>query len=414
MVPKAGLHPNFAGMRLLMVLSRFPYPVLKGDKLRAYYQLAELGRHHQITLVCTTYDRDWLQHLPQVQMHCQRVEVVQLRWWHKPLNLLRALFNGNPFQAEYFRSRRASNRIAALVQETTPDAVYVQLVRSTENLPATLLSVHRVLDYMDCMSAGMDKRAAFSPWYLRGVVAAEARRLRRYEARIAAQFDACTVITEADRALLPESVRPRTHIVPNGLAEEFRSAERLPRSQRDIPVLFTGNMSYHPNVKAAEFLVREVMPLLWTENPNLTLYLVGTDPTPEVRALASNRVTVTGFVPHLLPYVQRAQVFVAPMFSGAGLQNKLLEAQAVGVPSVASPQANAALGAEPGREVLVATDARSFAQQIRALLYEPDWAETLGQAGRHFVLNTYSWQRAGAELEALLFPALVEGHRATT
>ena len=217
--------------------------------------------------------------------------------------------------------------------------------------------------------------------------------MARYEGLLAHRFDGLAIISAADAALLPPEVaraNRHLHIWPNGVAAEFFETRRV--AQPDIDLIFTGNLSYHPNVAAAVYLVREVLPRLVARNLNPMVYLVGTRPAAAVQALAGPQVVVTGQVPDVRAYLARARVFVAPLFLGSGLQNKLLEALAAGLPVVTTPLANAALEAQAGRHLLTGTDAEELAAAVAGLLANPDQAHALGQAGLAFVRDHFDWQ----------------------
>jgi glycosyltransferase involved in cell wall biosynthesis len=174
----------------------------------------------------------------------------------------------------------------------------------------------------------------------------------------------------------------------------------------------TGKMSYHANVTAAKHLVKDIMPLVWQERPEVRVEIVGQRPTREVRALArpsqSGRsggdvgdVLVTGEVADIRPYLQRATLAVAPILYGVGVQNKILEAMAASAPVVATAVATAALTVQEGREVLVGHSAAEMASHILRLLDDPELRVRLGCAGRLFVQENHNWALALDQLEAI-------------
>jgi glycosyltransferase involved in cell wall biosynthesis len=166
-------------------------------------------------------------------------------------------------------------------------------------------------------------------------------------------------------------------------------------------LLFCGNMSYHPNVDAAVFLAEEILPLVRQLHPEARLLIAGTTPAARVQALASDAVTVSGRLPDIRDAYAAAQVFVAPMRVGTGLQNKLLEAMAMERPCVTTPLANNALRGRPGEDVLVGESAPELAALIISLLNDPAAAAQLGRQGRRFVQEHYNWEAATNKLEAL-------------
>jgi glycosyltransferase involved in cell wall biosynthesis len=254
---------------------------------------------------------------------------------------------------------------------------------------------------MDAFSAGMARRAELTPWPLKLIVRNEARRLARYEAALAPAFQALTIISEADRDQLSPAVAQRVQIVPNGVNRAFLQP---PAEQpKPIDLIFTGNMSYYPNVQAAKYLVQELLPAL--ADVSLNVFLVGTSPSSQVKALANEQVTVTGYVADLRPYLAQAKLFVAPLFSGSGLQNKLLEAMGMHVPVITTPNAHRALGGEPDKTLAVCKDKAAFVASIHRLLASPREAERMGAAGHAYVVRNYDWQVFNQQLEAIFAAA---------
>jgi glycosyltransferase involved in cell wall biosynthesis len=169
-------------------------------------------------------------------------------------------------------------------------------------------------------------------------------------------------------------------------------------------VVLTGKMSYHANVTAALNLVEKIMPHVWRERPDVQVVIAGSAPTPAVRRLAAQhapRVSITGYVADLRPYLQSAAVAAAPIPYGAGIQNKVLEAMACGVPVVASPQASSAIQAEIGTELWVAGEPAEFASALLRLLADPGLRRQLGEAGRQYALAHHRWERLAGDLEGV-------------
>lgn len=386
-------------MNIVVALSRFPLPTDKGDKLRAYYQIRHLAQKHQIHLICLNDAPIAPEDLQAMQEICASIEVIQLGKLKKLFNLAGSLFNRLPFQVNYFRSVRMKKVLEEKIKSTRAEVCYVQLIRLAKNIPFHDNTAY-FLDYMDAFSVGMENRISLSPWYLKPFVKIEARRLQEFEAKVAVPYDGFSIISEQDAAVLPDLLKNEIAIIRNGVGEMF--FEELPVVNKDFDLLFTGNLGYHPNEKAALYLVNEILPELEKKGIKATVCLAGARPAPAVRALASERVTVTGRVPDLREYFNRSRLYVAPLISGQGLQNKLLESMAMGLPTMTSPGPNAALGAAPGKEILVANDAADFANKIKKMLADPEEAQKIAKAGRAFVKNHYHWDGVNQQLEDLL------------
>ncbi|SDK33885.1 sugar transferase, PEP-CTERM/EpsH1 system associated [Catalinimonas alkaloidigena] len=388
-------------MKILVAASRFPWPLEKGDKLRLYHQLHYLSQHHEVYLICLAEALPTAAQLRSIQALVKRLEVIPLPLPQRLAHLASGLLNSLPFQVNYFRSPLMRKRVRALVKAYQIDVVYTQLIRLGENIP-TELETPRYLDYMDALSEGMRKRGERSPWWQRPLIAVETRRLRRYELTLMEHFQRYSMITDADAAIFPRSLRASVDVIANGISPDFLQDDIPPAHPQPLDLIFTGNMGYHPNVLAACYLVDQLVPLLKEQGQSVTVGLVGVRPAAEVRRLESPEVLITGFVPDLRPYLKAARIMVAPLFTGSGLQNKLLEAMALGVPVVTTPLANRALGAQPGEEILEGATAAELTRHIVFLLTHPDEARRLGAQGQAFVRERYDWQKANRRLERSL------------
>jgi len=234
----------------------------------------------------------------------------------------------------------------------------------------------------------------------------ELGRTRRYEAWLAGQFDRVLVTSPKDqdavRSLAPSVVAEgRVEVLPNGVALDYFTPD--PTHPRDAATLvISGKMSYHANVTMAVQFAQRVFPIVKSARPDVKLVIVGKDPSAEVRALATDpAVTVTGGVPDVRPYLRQATVAAAPIAYGVGIQNKVLEAMAVGTPVVCTPQAVSALQTVDGRDLVVAESETDQAQAIVDLLNDPARAAQIGSAGRAYIERHHDWSRITERLEAI-------------
>ena len=310
-------------MRLLVLLSRFPYPLDKGDKLRAYYQLRYLaGQGHDICLLALSDEPVSAAGLAAVRPLCRGgLHLHRLRRPAQGRGLARALATaGRPLQVGYFYEAAAQRLVNQLLVSFQPNHVYCQLIRMAEYVRG--YAGPKTLDYMDVFSAGMARRVATAPAWQRPVIALEARRLAAYEAEVFGWFDHRTIISDQDRQLVPHPQRDQITIVPNGIAlDVFQARPLVPKT---CELVFCGNMGYHPNVDAACWLAEEILPLVQRQHPQARLLVAGTTPAPRVQALARlPGVAVSGWLPDIRSAYAQARVFVAPMRVGTGLQNKL-------------------------------------------------------------------------------------------
>ncbi len=395
-------------MRLLVAAPRFPWPLDKGDRLTVFSLLQHFGRRHAVALVCFLepgQDPAWVRRLDGV---VERVEVVPLR---RPVAYARTalgLASRRPLQVHYYRSGAMARRLRRVIEEFHPDLVYAHTIRMAEYLagdrpvPGVL-----AMQISMALNGGRLARFASSPLW-RAAYRLEAGRAGRYEPRVAARFDRCLLISEADVAALGLP-RP-TNVLVNPHGVDFEYFRRSPGAVAETGrIVFTGNMAYAPNGDAVEWFVTEILPLVRRQVPGARLDVVGADPTRRVLDLAAlPAVEVTGRVPDLRPYLERAVVGIDPLRIGAGLQNKVLEGMSMGLPMVITSIANEGIGAVPGEEVLVADDPPSFAAAVVRLLEDADLRRAIGGRARQTIEQRWSWAAHFADLEAAML-SLVAG-----
>ncbi|MBK9175564.1 MAG: glycosyltransferase [Flavobacteriales bacterium] len=387
-------------MKLLVLLSRVPFPLEKGDKLRAYHLIARLAERHEVFLFCLSDVRADPEHIAHLQRFCARIEVVQIKRWRILLKLLTAVFTRLPVQVVYFHHRHAQRRIDKAIADFKPDHVLCQLVRTTEYVRRRY-ALPKTIDYMDTLSKGMERRTETAPWYLRPIFRMETRRLIRYENIMFDQFDHAVIISAQDRDYIYHPLRDRMAVVPNGVDTDHFTPQHV---QPHYDLLFTGNMNYPPNIDSVLYLVQKVLPIVRQARPQASLLISGVDPTASVRDLAraDPLITVTGWVKDIRGSYASARLFVAPMQIGTGLQNKLLEAMAMRIPCITSALANNAVGAPPGQAILIGETPEEYAALILRLLDDAAERARIAEQGYRFVREHFNWDRSARALEDLL------------
>jgi glycosyltransferase involved in cell wall biosynthesis len=273
-------------------------------------------------------------------------------------------------------------------------------------------SLRVVWDSVDCISYLFEQAASHaSTFKSRGMASLELASTKKYEARVAGQFDHVVVTSPTDCSMfqaLPGAhlEDDRISILPNGVDLDYFSPG-LPETREPDSLVVSGKMSYHANVAMVLNLVNSILPLVREEIPGVKLVIAGKDPPPIIQRMAGiPGVTITGTVPDLRPYLQTAAVAVAPLVYGAGIQNKVLEAMACETPVVASRQAASALCALPGQDLLVAEDDRSFARAIVDLIADPQRRSSIGASGRRYVETYHAWDQIAEDLERILHQTL--------
>lgn len=381
-------------MRILFLTSRFPYPLEKGDKLRAFYQMRALSEQHEVILVSIGEGQINVNDLEKVRPFTEGVYLLNITPIERMASLFRALFSGMPFQIAWFYSKKIQSIIKEIYNEVRPDHVYCQLPRMAEY--AKVLGPERSLDYMDCFGVGMQRRASVAKGIVSWLYRIEAERMLKYETLISCDFKNLTIISEQDKRQLKFERASDIAVVPNGIDKDFFRPGAIIEKEYDI--VFIGNLAYLPNIEAAEYLVHKIVPLC---NSQLKVLIAGASPSDRVRSLASEHVTIQGWVEDIRTAYASGRVFVAPMFSGTGQQNKILEAMALGLPCVTTAVVNNAIGAEPGKSIVLAETPGQFATSIERLISDGDYYTQICDAGKLFIDNTLSWEETGKILSTI-------------
>jgi sugar transferase (PEP-CTERM/EpsH1 system associated) len=363
--------------------------------LRALHQ-----RGHEITLLCLQPPGD--EDTPQDALRdfCEAVHIIPHSRNRTLFNGLRAfLFGKEPIQAAYSHSPAFSAYVQDLLKAQRFDVAHIEHLRGA--VLAKGLNLPVVFDSVDSIALLFEKVLQEPPNLKSRLIAhLDLERTRDYEGTLTQRFEQVAVTSEIDRQFLIElgSNAEQITVVPNGVDLDYFQ----PTGQSPDPdqLIFTGKMSYHANIAAVEDLVNDIMPLVWAKRPNAKLQIVGKDPSPAILEMAQNpKITVTGFVPDIRPYLAQAAIAVSTVRYGVGIQNKVLEAMAMGTPVVCSTQASSALKTVNGTDILVGDSPERIANHILHLLDTPEERQRIAQAGRRYVEEHQTWDNAAQTLE---------------
>lgn len=409
------------GGDILMLCHRIPFPPDKGDKIRSFNMLKFLAnkgfRIHLGALVDEPEDARYLSHLEEL---CASVHLVSVTARTAKLGSVAGVLRGTSMSVEYFYhadlqkwtdSVLARESIQAVLCICAPMAEYIFRTPSfmeSGNTPRLLL------DFMDVDSEKWREYAHSGNWLMRGVYALESAMLRRYEARIADIFDVSLLVSDAERDVFRSVVLEKNSAaakrvigLTNGVDTEYFSPVPVVRNHM---MVFCGAMDYLPNVDAVEWFARSVFPLVQAQLPDARFTIVGSKPVERVKALESLRgVRVTGRVPDVRPYVHEAGLSVVPLRIARGVQNKVLEAMAMGCPVLATPEALEGVRVTKGHDVLEApAEATTFAKAVlKFFAAPPEHGAALGKNARDTIEREYTWASSLEALRGLVqnFPA---------
>jgi sugar transferase (PEP-CTERM/EpsH1 system associated) len=326
-------------MRILFLAHRLPYPPNKGDKIRSCWQLRSLAERYPVDLACFYDQSEDEKYIAAVARCCEHCYVEKLSFVQSRLRATTALFQGQPFSTAYFHSRRMKQAIAGALRSRKYDVIFV-FSSSMAHYVADVEGVPKILDMVDVDSEKWAQYGRTTSGPLAWLWRYEAGNLGRYEKEIVGQFSATLLCTKGEADLLhSRTASDKICVVGNALDTDYFDRDRvvLPAEITNLQpyVVFSGAMDYRPNVDAVSYFCREILPLARQKVPSLGFVIAGMNPCRQVKLLGADKgVRITGSVTDIRPYLHGAAAAVIPLRLARGIQNKVLESLAMGLPVI--------------------------------------------------------------------------------
>jgi polysaccharide biosynthesis protein PslH len=388
-------------MKILFVVPRFPYPLTQGDRLLCYHRLRTLSKSHELTLVTLYQSPQELDYLPKILPFCQNIYPIYLPRWKSLSNCVEKWFLSRlPLQVAYYLLDSFQNEIDRIISIETFDIIHFLMLRTAEYQVDRCIP--QIVEIVDSMQLNIQTRIPFESPLKRYLYREELSRLTSYENQLDRKFDKIVVCAEKDAKLL--TLEPeRVAIVPTGTDIELFTAKTVRhKNDETIDIVFTGKMSYPPNIHAARWFVTKCWNLLKHKLPDIRLTIAGADPPPEI--IKFDRlpgIQVTGFVPSIVDILDRADIAITPMQSGSGMQSKVFEAMSCCLPVVTTSLGLGSVEAKIGEEILVADTPEEFVDTIIQLARDPHQRQQIGLKARAFVEANHSWETGAVKIEAI-------------
>ncbi|MGH6785220.1 MAG: TIGR03087 family PEP-CTERM/XrtA system glycosyltransferase [Novosphingobium sp.] len=397
---------------ILFLAHRIPFPPDRGDKIRSHHLLQRLAQLAPVHVATFADDEDDAEAETELAALARSYHVVR-----RPNSLLLAgiqgLLRDEAVSLPAFHSDKLVGYVAKVLAEHPIETIFVFSGQMGQYVPDDFAG-RVIVDFCDVDSAKFEAYAAAHRWPESWIHAREGRLLRREERRLALRADRCLLISAEEAALFAERLPPlergavsigvlgngidSDRFAPGVVAAEPRLAA-LPRGR----VVFTGQMDYPPNVAAVQRFARGILPLVRRQVPAATFHVIGREPTEAVLALGeADGCSIWGRVEDMRPWLAGADIAAVPLAIARGVQNKVLEAMAMGLPVVLTSGAATGIAASDGEHFCVADGDAAIAAQIVALLGDPVRAAEIGRAARDYVVQQQSWPAALGPLDALL------------
>ncbi len=391
-----------------------PYPISR-IRIRSYGFVSQLAREHTVTVLALCAGEKDMADMGALQREGITIITVKEKRFQQYCRSLCALGTELPLQVAFGAAPGLRSAISEQLISMHFDLIHIEFVRALGALPNSL-AIPVVWDAVDCISQLYEQGAHFGATsMMRFVGQYEARRIGVYEYNQIRRFRHVLVTSERDRQALLEQGKSldavqgkpiaEIAVIPHGIDQQYFQCYTGPRQRETL--IFSGKMSFHANVAGVINLVERIMPRIWKQRPKVQLIIAGSNPPLKVRRLARDpRIKVTGYVPDLRPYITCAQVAVSPLPYAVGIQNKVLEAMALGTPVVASSSASAGLQVTPGCDLLVADEPEAFAAAVLHLLDDHALWNKLVEGGLAYIATYHKWEAILGQLNAVYARAM--------
>jgi sugar transferase (PEP-CTERM/EpsH1 system associated) len=383
-------------VNILFLANRIPYPPFRGDKLKIYNLAKRLSQNHTLYLITFTQNPGEEKYRKELKKYFDQVILIYQPKWKSILQCVKAIFTGKSFQMAYFSSGLMSKAIRKFFKEFSPEVAHIQHLRMSQYAP--LIPCPKILDLPDAYSLYWQRRKqVHRKWYNQLFDAIESARVIRAE-KVLLKFDLNLVCSVEDRDfLIKRHKTDKVKLLRNGVDLDlffYRGHDY----EKNSTMLFTGNMDYAPNIDAVRYFVVNLFPSILSLMPEVKLYIVGQRPVKEVLELQSSNVIVTGFVEDIAYEYEKAAVVIAPLRFGAGTQNKVLEAMAMGVPVVCTEVGFKGLEIESGMGCVLSKDDNQFIANTLSLLKNANLRQDIGQLGLSVARSKFSWDGIALQL----------------
>lgn len=384
--------------RALVICSRIPYPEVGGDRIRVLNVARILRRKFAVDLLAVSVRRPGGGEIAGLEETFDRVQIITLPRWKVVRSAALGSSMGLPAEVAGFRSEQVYDWIEAHSEEYALG--WFHLIRTAEY--GDRWNGPKAIDLADAISKHYREavRTAGMPWKL--FYKTQWRRVLRYEGKTLSAFDRAFIHTPEDKDWLawrfPETAS-KISVSEMGVPLSMFNVRRLEASSSDGVIGMLGKMNYQPNVDAAAWFASEVLPLVRQELPAARFVIIGAEPSARVTKLAKlPGVSVTGYVDDPAEELGRCDIAVAPMRLGAGVQNKTLQAMALGMAVVATPLGVSGIGGSNGEHYLVAQTPHDLAEHCIALLRDPGRRARIGEKARELVARRFTWDKIGDRL----------------
>lgn len=385
---------------ICIILPRKLFPLVSGYSLKNYYLIQLLARKYRLHVVLISNGDIEKEEIEFYEKNTECYKIYQMTKLERIGGVISALVKGLPIQVGLYQSKRLFKQLMK-EEAGQVDILINELVRTMPYEKAFDDRVEKIFDMVDSIGLNYLKslnrtRSLIWKFYYR----METKRLLHYEEECVKMADISFLFNQEEQIYWKKF--GNVQWLPHGVKEELLIYNDT-EINKDYPFLaFIGKMDYQPNIDAVLWFVEHIYSKL---NITIGFVIIGAYPTLEVQKLQERyeNITVTGFVENPYLILSQAIAVVAPMQTGGGIQNKVLEAMAIGKVNLLSAMAAQPItGAEDGVHFLISDSLEDYKKNIDFLLKEPVKRKEIECSARMFIRNNYTWEKYGEQYIAFL------------
>jgi len=374
---------NLNKKKILFISARFPYPLHKGDQLVLFNNIKLASQEYDITLLTMYDDEGELKNIDKLEQYCKNIITVKRNKIESYLNIFLFIFKVEPMQVSYYRSRLFDKKLNLLLDVNEFDIIHVYMLRMARYVRD--VSTCKVISLIDSMHLNMSRRVLNETGLKKAIFKYEEWLLKSYENNCTEWFDRSVVVSKIDKKYINNH---NVKVIPVGVDIQVKNNYK----QSDT-IIFTGNMGYFPNQDAVKWFIDNCLKLIIKKIPDIRFVVVGKNPPQFLRQLNDGKnIFIKGFVESIQDEMQNATIAVAPMQSGSGMQIKILESMAAGLPVVTTSLGIGDIRAKNGDSILIADAAEEFSSKCLSLLINTNQRTDVGNSALNYVKKNHSWE----------------------
>lgn len=390
-------------MNILMITPYLPYPLVSGGQIRTYNLLKNLHTKHNITLFSYIRKDEERQHIAKLKPFCTSIRVFKRGPVWSLSNILRSQFSFHPLLVTMYQSPELKEALAAEIATGKYNLIHAETFYVMPNIPKTSLPIILVVQTIEHLGYKEFTKRLGNP-LLKPFFYWDVQKIKHWEELYWRTASRLIAMSDEDKSYIQRRTPDvgDISVVANGVDVDFFN--EVPKSLTDeFVVLFVGTFKWLPNVEAVTYLVEKVWEKIKAEIPGAKLWIVGNSPTEKIQSYMAKdaSIVVKGRVTDIRDAYKRANVLLAPVWSGKGTRYKILEAMATATPIVATPLAVEGLGVENGVHALLGNTAQALADGAIKLYHDEALAKTLAVNGKKLVASNYEWESIATKLDEI-------------